>query len=57
MKRIECKFETGCGGFWLLPLIAFSWRNKQFIIWFAWLYWMVGIEINNQEVKDDRTRN
>lgn len=26
------------GGFWVTPLICFSWR-RGFAIWVAWLYW------------------
>jgi hypothetical protein len=52
MKITRVVHETGSGGFWILPFVAFSWVEGKYYVWLGWLYWMIGIYINDSEECD-----
>jgi hypothetical protein len=50
-KGVVMRFErhthaNGQGGFWILPFLAVSWKQRAFVVWFGWLYWMWGLWFN-----------
>jgi len=45
MKFFTCKFETDTRGFYLTPLIGYSWVNGEKSIWLGWFFWLFTIKI------------
>lgn len=46
MRAFRAHYETGSGGFWVLPFLAVSWREVsgyRWTIWAGFLYWQFGV--------------